>query len=279
MLRTALKPHWLALLGVVLAVIVSFTLLGLWQLDVARDTSDQEQRDRLATMPPVALVEVLAPHSVMSAENVGRTVTVSGRYVGAEQVLITPRLLDGRRGSWVLTPLVVEGSGAKLAIIRGFVDDPSRAGTPPAGVVSLTGMLSPPESAPDDPVVLPAGQRQTVDLADLVNIWPGDLYNAMLFPTAQTPPAAATPTHVPPPDPNPGGIAWRNLAYAMQWWFFAAFALYMWWRMVRDDAEVDRAAARLAAAGPPDPDSPAAPAAVVVPDDQAGNLPSEESHR
>jgi ABC-type nickel/cobalt efflux system permease component RcnA len=37
-----------------------------------------------------------------------------------------------------------------------------------------------------------------------------------------------------------GGLSWRNLAYALQWWVFALFAAYMWWRMVRDDYEDGR---------------------------------------
>jgi predicted component of type VI protein secretion system len=45
---------------------------------------------------------------------------------------------------------------------------------------------------------------------------------------------------VPPPAPGETGLSWRNAAYALQWWIFAAFAAYMWVRMVRDDAEHDR---------------------------------------
>ena len=39
---------------------------------------------------------------------------------------------------------------------------------------------------------------------------------------------------VPPPD-LPSGLTLRNAAYALQWWVFAAFGLWMWWKMVRDD--------------------------------------------
>jgi hypothetical protein len=33
-------------------------------------------------------------------------------------------------------------------------------------------------------------------------------------------------------------LDWRNLAYAVQWWLFAAFGVFMWWRVVRDDHEL-----------------------------------------
>ncbi len=39
---------------------------------------------------------------------------------------------------------------------------------------------------------------------------------------------------VPPPD-LPSGYTLRNFAYALQWWVFAIFALWMWWKMVRDE--------------------------------------------
>jgi hypothetical protein len=42
---------------------------------------------------------------------------------------------------------------------------------------------------------------------------------------------------VPPPLPDPSrwsGI--RNLLYACQWWVFAAFVAFMWWRMTDDVA-------------------------------------------
>ena len=31
------------------------------------------------------------------------------------------------------------------------------------------------------------------------------------------------------------GLQWRNAAYAVQWWVFALFALWLWWRMVREE--------------------------------------------
>ena len=42
-LRTALKPRWLGLLAIVVLVMVTFGMLGLWQLNVARDTGTAEQ--------------------------------------------------------------------------------------------------------------------------------------------------------------------------------------------------------------------------------------------
>ncbi len=237
MWRTAVRPKWLALLAVVVAVIVSFGILGMWQLNVARSEAHAEQVERVKALPQAELTQILQPHTAMTEDDAGRTVTVEGTYAADRQLLVADRRLGEQTGFWVLTPLVVEPGGAWLPVIRGFVTDPAQAPAPPSGPIRLEGMLAPGEAAPNDPRPLPDGQIQAVDLADLVNAWPADLYNAMLFTTAQTPPDAAPATPIPPPDLAPEGFAWRNLAYALQWWCFAAFALYMWWRMVREEHE------------------------------------------
>ena len=41
-----------------------------------------------------------------------------------------------------------------------------------------------------------------------------------------------------PVDTSVPAVPWtdglRNLAYALQWWVFAAFAVFMWWRVCAD---------------------------------------------
>ena len=42
--------------------------------------------------------------------------------------------------------------------------------------------------------------------------------------------------------PHPAGASiavWRNYAYAVNWWIFAAVALWFWWRFMRDQKVVD----------------------------------------
>ena len=71
----------------------------------------------------------------------------------------------------------------------------------------------------------------------------------LLFASAGQPvaPGAVALTAVPPaPVDEGGGLGLRNAAYALQWWLFGAFALLLWWRMVRQDA-VDEAAQQVSA--------------------------------
>jgi surfeit locus 1 family protein len=86
-----------------------------------------------------------------------------------------------------------------------------------------------------------------LDAAELVNLWGAPIYNGFLVLTGEQAagPVTGQPERVPAPQPQPSGLAWRNLAYALQWWLFAAFALVLWWKMVQQDAE-ERAAAAAA---------------------------------
>ena len=57
-----------------------------------------------------------------------------------------------------------------------------------------------------------------------------------------------TPVEPPLPDPSRwAGI--RNLIYALQWWLFAAFVAFMWWRIAHEDD--DETASRRGVASAP----------------------------
>jgi len=59
---------------------------------------------------------------------------------------------------------------------------------------------------------------------------------------------------VPPTSPGSRSLAWQNLSYAVQWFVFAGFGLFMWWRLVRDDhrGRLHRPANPVPGAPPPD---------------------------
>ncbi|MDU0312919.1 SURF1 family protein [Phycicoccus sp. M110.8] len=247
MLRTALKPRWLGLFAVVLVVVAGCIQLGLWQLHVAQDKGLADALRKAHEARPALLDTVIRPHQPFPNPQSGRSVTAIGTYAADGQFLVGPRRLQGRTGYWVVTPLDVTESNARIAVVRGFVTDTTRPVEPPTGTVSVDGSLAPGESPSDPPPGLPAWPQQargSVDLAVLVNEWPGELYNAFVFAqTERTATGSGIPTpagvqRVPPPEVE-GGLKWRNAAYAVQWWVFAAFAVFMWSRMVREDARRD----------------------------------------
>lgn len=236
MLRTALKPRNLALLAVAVLIVVAFIQLGRWQLGVAEDKALQESLERARTQQPVAVETVLQPHTDFPNDLSTRPVSATGVF-GGDQVVVANRRLDGRPGFWVVAPLRVDATGATLPVLRGFVTSPADLPPVPSGTVTVTGGLAPPESpyAGQSP---PEGQLGSIDTSVLVGRWPGELYNAFVFQQEESPApgvsALGSLERVPTPT-GETGFKWRNAAYAMQWWAFALFALYMWWRIVRDE--------------------------------------------
>jgi surfeit locus 1 family protein len=76
-----------------------------------------------------------------------------------------------------------------------------------------------------------------INAAELANRWGTPIYNGYLVLADQQPMATDPPEVVPPPGPQPGGLAWRNAAYAVQWWIFAGFTLVLWWKIIRQEAK------------------------------------------
>lgn len=239
------RPRWLGLFAVVLVVGAAFVVAGFWQMGVAHDDARRAALEEAESRPVVDLTALVEPHSPFPAEGSNQRVRAVGRYESDGQVLVVDRRLDGAAGYWVVTPFEVASTGARIPVVRGFVRSPGDA-RPPASTAQLTlvGSLAPAESPREPLGLLGPDQLASVDVARLVNVWDGDIYNAFVFAMSETPDAtsagaagsSATGTieRVPPPD-LPSGFVLRNLAYALQWWVFAAFALWMWWKMVRDD--------------------------------------------
>lgn len=87
-LRTALKPRWLGLFAVLVAILVSFTWLGLWQLDVAKSKGRAEAVAHSAGRPVADLTSVVRPHQAFPADGSGRRVRATGSYAADGQVLV-----------------------------------------------------------------------------------------------------------------------------------------------------------------------------------------------
>jgi cytochrome oxidase assembly protein ShyY1 len=246
-LRRLLTPRWVAFLAGLLVVVAACVLLGMWQLGVARDHGREDAVSAAAQLGRAPLSQVTAPHRPFAPELSNRRVSVTGTYDASRSFLVVDRRLGARSGSWVVTPLDT-GSGT-VAVLRGFVPGtPASAPAPPAGPVTVLGTLGPGESPrTGDP--LQGRQRRSIDLAALVNEWPGDLYNAVVFASAEhagtdasdasgTTVTAPGLTRVPPPTLD-APLNLRNAAYAVQWWVFGVFAIWMAWKMFRAEHEAE----------------------------------------
>ncbi len=244
MLRLALQPRWLVLLALLVAILISFGQLGLWQLSRAQDRDTQEMLQAAAQRETEPLADVLEPSQPFPDDGSNYPVEVTGQYDPELQFLVPERVLDGAQGWWVVTGLRT-ADGALLPVLRGWVDDPAAAGIPDSGVRTVAGTLAPGESANADQGDPAPGELGSINLATLANAWPPEaLYNAFIFATDEQPPVqAGDVVPVPPPSLTSSGIEWRNLGYALQWWVFAGFAAYMYYRFLREAAHPREVAA------------------------------------
>ena len=249
-LRTALRPRWLALLLVVLVAATGMVLLGRWQLHRAREHGKVPVERALQAQlhaTPKPLAQVITARETFPKVAVGVRVTATGHWDGAHRLLITGRQLNGRTGYWVLVPLRL-ADGSALPVVRGWVAgpaDPAAAGpisspSDPtgAGSVQVIGLLEPSEPpielAPGKSSGLPADQLARIAATDLVNRWPYPLITGFVVQQSQSPATGPAPSPVPPPSPD-GGLDLLNVFYAIQWWLFAGIAVFFWGRLVRDD--------------------------------------------
>ncbi|MFD9162257.1 SURF1 family protein, partial [Streptomyces sp. NPDC059558] len=198
--------------------------------------------------PPPARPAPLGPEPLDSLHPVDKT--TSGRLAAAageygDQLLVPERRLDGESGFYVLTLLKTD-SGKAVPVVRGWLPgaaDPAKAPAPPTGRVEVTGALQASENAGTKGAHtqggLPAGQLGVIGAASLVNLVAYDLYDAWL--TVQTPSDGMVP--VPAQAPTNTGLdlkAFQNLGYTGEWFVFAAFVLFMWFRLYRREVETIR---------------------------------------
>lgn len=216
----------------VAAMLGASLLLGSWQYGAGRAEREAAALD-LTDRDPVALSDVLGPDDPFPAPSVGQPVRVSGTWVDEATVFVTRG-----DGFWVVTPLVVDdpaAEGAALPVVRGVSDDPEAE--PVSGDAELTGWLQPGEgtgAADDDPTDDVYPQLRP---ADLVQRLDEDLYSGYLIaqqPTADLGPASVE--QLPEVDRFTG---LRNFLYALEWWVFGAFAVFVWVRHLIDEARAD----------------------------------------
>ena len=243
----ALAPRYWAVHLLAVAGLAFTGLLGLWQLHVWQDHRDAKTAD-LTHQTAVPLDDVLGPDAAFPGNGVGRPVVVEGTWQPAETVTVSDR---PGGSSWLVEP-VLTTSGSEVAVVRGVNAVGPGAGHLglPSGRVRLTGWLQPPESdgRPD-----PHPHDRTLPVLSVTALLPlvgHDLYGGYVVFDQATPA-----TNAPHGDlgqatldtlPDAGSLtALRNLLYAIEWWFFGAFVIFMWWRWLQDDV--------LAAPGDPAP--------------------------
>lgn len=247
MLRVLLRPGMIALHAAGIAAVTVATLLGLWQLGSWQDNR-RDWISEAAAQPPVPLEELLGPDEAFPRDGVGRPVEFRGTWVPDETVYVE-REHEGAQGYWVVTTVAVcaddctdaAAGDSAIPVVTGWVAGPAQAPTPPSGTTDVAGWLQPGEGEgefdldPDDDII------PTVRTADLLERTDRDLYSGYVIldqpASARTGLTAVTPDTLPRP---PTFTSVRNLLYALEWWVFAAFAVFLWLRWERDEIRAAR---------------------------------------
>lgn len=164
MLRTALKPVWLATLVLALVAAGLFVALSKWQFETAETNAPPP---RTQTEQPVPLTDHVRPYEPLLARDADQVVTVPGEFLPDTDVLVGPRVLRGDEGFWTVSAFRVAGApdGEVIPVVRGWsagadvVDPAPQATSPsPAACCPRTGPCRgrPPRPAPPTACSTPA---------------------------------------------------------------------------------------------------------------------------
>lgn len=253
MLRTALKPKWIAALLVAIALVVGFLLLGRWQIESAF-SSATTAADREAYQTRVPLGELATPGKGLIEESAARPASVTGTLVTGDYFIVAGRIQDGRTGVWVVGHLAVTDDGVRkyaeneapgMPIAIGWAADDATA---QSAIAELDARV--PESL-ELAVKVEAGQspqsaRHEDDPHRVLSMAPGQLINHWQTPAVSyysawvlleegvALPESLEAIHAVDIDTSTH-IDLLNIFYAIEWIVFAGMALYLWFRLVRDD--------------------------------------------
>jgi cytochrome oxidase assembly protein ShyY1 len=220
----------LVMLGLVLGGACGAAGVWQWHRFGQKKTADDELR-AAAAQPAAPVDEVLVAGRAVDDTIRFRTVTATGRYDAAQQVLVRQRQISDTPGFLVITPLRTT-SGRTLFIDRGFVPATGAAtltpdaADPPVGQIQVTARVLPSEPGGLG-TGLPEKQIERIDVTALAARDGSPTYPAFGELISSTP-AQQGLTPLPPPDlTNPAGGAYvaQHLAYVVQWFLFSAFAL------------------------------------------------------
>jgi cytochrome oxidase assembly protein ShyY1 len=217
--------------------------LGLWQLDAWSARRADAARD-LTNRAPVALDSVMTGDSPFPGRSLGRPVEFTGEWVG-ENLYVADRYLDDERGYWVVTAARVHGTGSAMPVVRGWArttDFPA-----PVGAASVTGWLQategggPIDEDPHDDVITMMRIASLVEHVD-ADLYSGYVVGKVISSADQDGDTNADGVGLEPVTPAAvpdvsGFTALRNLLYAIEWWIFGAFALFIWVRWCRDSLQ------------------------------------------
>lgn len=241
----ARRPRWVGALLLAFAVAAAFAALGQWQLERSVEARPQPVS---VTETPQPLIEVAQPQRPVLEPAIGQRVRFDAELVPADFVLLSGRINHADPGYWVVGHAIVD-DGASLAVALGWAPTETIARSavevlraePPSGPFTGRHLLS---EAPHQSDFM-AGERSALAVPELINVWsqaPDGVYGGYVIWDQAAPGLEVIDA---PPPPGEVSLNLLNIFYALEWVVFGGFALFLWYRLVRDavEAQEERRAA------------------------------------
>ncbi|MGQ4354548.1 SURF1 family cytochrome oxidase biogenesis protein [Streptomyces drozdowiczii] len=229
MYRFLMTRQWLILALLSLVLIPTMIELGFWQLHRHEHKVAQNALiSRNLAADPVPVSQLTSPGHTVPRADYWRTVTATGTFDEKHAVVVRRRTAnDGSIGVHVLVPFDLKGGGTVM-INRGWVpsaeDQHAFPDVPaaPRGEVTVTGRLKADEttgtSGIKDISDLPDRQVMLISSAQQARLLDRPVLGGYIELTGPAP-ANGSPEVIEAPDDSSIG---PHMAYAVQWWLFAA---------------------------------------------------------
>ncbi len=238
-----LRPSRLAVHVLVGLAAIAMISLGIWQLRVALP----ERAVASATTPAVPLNDVSTFGEFLAPSDIGVRVTAAGHLDMSKQLLAavttpaTSSVVSTRYA--LIVPLLLD-DGTTMAVLLGGVGsatEKSAASPNESRTVTVTGPITNESLGLTIPSSTdasgPATTRQLTTDA-LVAAWKVNLRDGVVVRVEQQP--SGIDRSLTPPNTTvvtrtiDSGVQWRNALYAVQWWIFALFTVFIYVRYLTD---------------------------------------------
>ncbi|MFJ8886506.1 SURF1 family protein [Streptomyces sp. NPDC102402] len=261
MYRFLLTRQWVILALLVLVMIPTMIELGFWQLHRHEHRVEQNALiTRNLEADPAPVTRLTSPGHTVPRSDYWRAVTATGTFDTEHEVVVRRRTSqDERIGVLVLTPLDLKGGGTVL-VNRGWVEAAAAQQTfpkvpaPPRGEVTVSGRLKADETTSASGIKdldgLPDRQVMLINSSQQAHLLGRPVLGGYIELTDPAPSDGSPETIAAPDDSSIG----PHMAYAVQWWLFAAGVPVGWVVLVRrEKRDREQAAEDAATAAQPEP--------------------------
>jgi len=231
MYKFLVRPKWIAIHLLVIALVVVMVNLGKWQLN-----RHNERKDFNATLvqrfdAPIRPLDELLPNA-KPQDIEWMPTAITGTYLQGEDISMVNVSQNGVAGYNAVSPMLLE-DGAVVLVNRGFLPLASAFPAAPSGEISLLGRIRASSErrtgAVSDPATGELTEVQRIDIDRLQQQIDGELVPVYVQLLKSTPAEAPTLSTIVDPEFGNG----PHLSYTVQWLVFALCAVGGWIALVR----------------------------------------------